>query len=64
MANLSRVPQAVELDLARFAGRVPVELFGGESFPPVGKLPYLVTLAGHGYMAFRLATDAKTPGWH
>ena len=32
--------------------------------PPVGKLPYLVTLPGHGYMAFRLATDAKPPGWH
>src|SRR6188768_2807417 len=64
VANLSRVPQAVELDLARFAGRVPVELFGQESFPPVGKLPYLVTLAGHGYMSFRLATDAKPPGWH
>ena len=64
VANLSRVPQAVELDLARFEGRVPVELFGQESFPPVGKLPYLVMLPGHGYMAFRLATDAKPPGWH
>ncbi|HYC35869.1 MAG TPA: maltose alpha-D-glucosyltransferase [Usitatibacter sp.] len=64
VANLSRVPQAVELDLARFAGRVPVELFGQESFPPLGKLPYLVMLPGHGYMAFRLATDAKPPGWH
>jgi maltose alpha-D-glucosyltransferase/alpha-amylase len=64
VANLSRVPQAVELDLGRFEGRVPVELFGGESFPPVGKLPYLLTLPGHGYMAFRLATDAKPPGWH
>jgi maltose alpha-D-glucosyltransferase/alpha-amylase len=64
VANLSRVPQAVELDVSRYAGRVPVELFGGEPFPPVGKLPYLVTLAGHGYMAFRLATDAKAPGWH
>ncbi len=64
VANLSRVPQAVELDLARFEGRVPVELFGQESFPPVGKLPYLSTLPGHGYIAFRLATDAKPPGWH
>ena len=64
VANLSRVPQAVELDLARFAGRVPVELVGQESFPPVGKLHYLITLPGHGYMAFRLATDAKPPGWH
>jgi maltose alpha-D-glucosyltransferase/alpha-amylase len=64
VANLSRVPQAVELDLERFEGRVPVELFGQESFPPVGKLPYLVTLPGHGYIAFRLSTDAKPPGWH
>jgi maltose alpha-D-glucosyltransferase/alpha-amylase len=64
VANLSRVPQAVELDLDRFEGRVPVELFGQESFPPVGKLPYLVMLPGHGYLAFRLSTDAKPPGWH
>ena len=64
VANLSRVPQAAELDLARFEGRVPVELFGQEPFPPVGKLPYLVMLPGHGYLAFRLAADAKPPGWH
>jgi len=64
VANLSRVPQAAELDLARFAGRVPVEVLGQEPFPPVGKLPYLFTLAGHGYLALRLATDAKPPGWH
>jgi maltose alpha-D-glucosyltransferase / alpha-amylase len=64
VANLSRVPQAVELDLARFENRVPVELLGQEPFPPIGKLPYLFTLAGHGYMAFRLAADAKAPGWH
>ncbi|HXF78174.1 MAG TPA: putative maltokinase, partial [Usitatibacter sp.] len=64
VANLSRVPQAVELDLARFEGRVPVELFGNEPFPPVAKTPYLITLPGHGYMAMRLATDVKPPGWH
>jgi maltose alpha-D-glucosyltransferase/alpha-amylase len=64
VANLSRVPQAVELDLARFEKRVPVEIMGQEPFPPVGKLPYLLTLAGHGYLAFRLAKDAKPPAWH
>ena len=64
VANLARTPQAVELDLARFERRVPVELFGGEPFPPVGKLPYLMTLPGHGYFALRLSTDAKMPGWH
>jgi maltose alpha-D-glucosyltransferase/alpha-amylase len=64
IANLSRVPQAVELDLARFEKHVPVEILGEETFPPVGKLPYLVTLPGHGYFCFRLATDAKPPAWH
>jgi maltose alpha-D-glucosyltransferase / alpha-amylase len=64
VANLSRVPQAVELDLARFDERVPVELLGQEAFPPIGKLPYLLTLPGHGYFAFRLAKDAAPPAWH
>jgi maltose alpha-D-glucosyltransferase/alpha-amylase len=64
VVNLSRVPQAAEVDLARFEGRVPVELLGQEPFPPIGKLPYLFTLAGHGYLAFRLAADVKPPGWH
>jgi maltose alpha-D-glucosyltransferase/alpha-amylase len=64
VANLSRVSQAVELDLSRFAGRVPVEIMGKEAFPPIGRLPYLLTLSGHGYFAFRLATDTAPPVWH
>jgi maltose alpha-D-glucosyltransferase / alpha-amylase len=64
VANLSQVPQAVELDLQRFDKRVPVELLGQEPFPPVGILPYLITLPAHGHMSFRLATDAKPPSWH
>lgn len=34
VANLSRAPQAVELDLSPFRGRVPVELMGRSKFPP------------------------------
>ncbi len=64
VANLSHVPQAVELDLARFAKRVPVEVLGQEPFPPIGTQPYIVTLPAHGYFAFRLATDVKPPAWH
>ena len=64
VANLSRVSQAVELDLSRFEARVPVEIMGKESFPPIGKLPYLLTLSGHGYFAFHLAADAPPPVWH
>jgi maltose alpha-D-glucosyltransferase/alpha-amylase len=64
VVNLSRHAQAAELDLARFAGRVPVEIFGKEAFPPVSKLPYVLTLPGHGYLAFRLAEDVSPPVWH
>jgi len=64
VANLARSPQAVELDLAAFKGRVPVELMGRSKFPPVGELPYLLTLSGHGFYAFRLAADVEAPAWH
>src|ERR687893_693258 len=64
VANLSRSAQPVELDLARFRGRVPVELLGNSSFPPLGDLPYMVTLPGHSFYWFRLAKDAEPPVWH
>ncbi|MBD0292452.1 MAG: maltose alpha-D-glucosyltransferase [Jiangellaceae bacterium] len=52
--NLSRFPQPVELDLRRHDGLQPVELTGGVRFPPIGELPYLLTLAPHGFYWFRL----------
>ncbi|MGI9092759.1 MAG: maltose alpha-D-glucosyltransferase [Mycobacteriales bacterium] len=53
--NLSRFPQPVELDLRRFEGWRPVELTGRVPFPEVGVLPYMLTLAGHGFYWFELA---------
>jgi maltose alpha-D-glucosyltransferase/alpha-amylase len=64
VANLSRAPQAVELDLSAFRQRVPVELMGRSRFPPIGELPYLLTLGGYGFYAFRLAADVEAPSWH
>ena len=52
--NLSRFPQPVELDLSEHAGSVPVELTGGVGFPPIGELPYLLTLPGHGFYWFQI----------
>ncbi|HET6687338.1 MAG TPA: maltose alpha-D-glucosyltransferase [Jiangellaceae bacterium] len=52
--NLSRFPQPVELDLRRHEGSEPVELVGGVHFPTIGELPYLLTLAPHGFYWFRL----------
>ncbi len=52
--NLSRFAQPVELQLARLSGKMPVELFGRVPFPPIGELPYLLTLGGHGFYWFEL----------
>ncbi len=64
VANLSHTAQPVELDLARFQGRVPLDMMGRSPFPPVGELPYLLTLARHGFFWFRLTTEAEVPDWH
>ena len=64
VANVSRTPQAVELDLSEFAGRVPIELNGGSLFPPVGRLTYLLTLPPFGFYWFILAKESDAPSWH
>ena len=64
VANLSRSAQPVELDLSGFKGRVPVELLGRTAFPPIGELPYLLTLPAHGFYWFRLSVDVGVPAWH
>ena len=52
--NVARSAQAVELDLARFRGMVPEEMFGRTAFPPVGELPYLLTLGPRDFFWFQL----------
>jgi maltose alpha-D-glucosyltransferase / alpha-amylase len=52
--NLARSAQYVELDLSRFEGRNPVEIFGRTRFPSIGTLPYLLTLAPRGFYWFQL----------
>ena len=64
VANLSRTPQAVELDLSEFNGLVPLELDGGAVFPPIGQLTYLLTLPPYGFYWFQLMNDADWPSSH
>src|SRR3954468_18264755 len=52
--NLSRFAQYVELDLRKFQGMVPVELYSKNGFPPIGELPYLLTMGPHNFLWFRL----------
>jgi len=63
VANLARSPQAVELDLREFKGRVPVEMTGGSPFPPIGELTYLLTLPPYGFYWFELSTADQAPEW-
>jgi maltose alpha-D-glucosyltransferase/alpha-amylase len=55
--NLARSAQAVELDLAEYEGWVPEEMLGRSSFPRIGKLPYLLTLAPRGWFWFQLRRE-------
>jgi maltose alpha-D-glucosyltransferase/alpha-amylase len=64
VANLSRSAQPVELDLAEHRGAVPIELLGRAAFPPIGELPYLLTLPGYAFYWFRLSREAEAPPWH
>ncbi|SDG76922.1 maltose alpha-D-glucosyltransferase [Roseospirillum parvum] len=64
VANLSRAAQPVELDLSAFKGRVPVELMGRSAFPPIGDLPYFVTLPAYAFYWFLLAEEEEAPIWH
>ncbi|MDD2541669.1 MAG: maltose alpha-D-glucosyltransferase [Desulfuromonadaceae bacterium] len=64
VANLGRSAQPVELDLTNYRGRVPLEMMGRTAFPPIGELPYLLTLPACGFYWFRLATNVEVPHWH
>jgi maltose alpha-D-glucosyltransferase/alpha-amylase len=57
--NLSRHVQCVELDLSEFRGAVPVELSGNQEFPPIGDLPYFITLGSHGFFWFSLECEPE-----
>ena len=62
VANLSRFPQYVELDLSKWKGMRPLELFGHTEFPAIGELPYLLTLAGHDFYWFSLEPPPSGEG--
>jgi maltose alpha-D-glucosyltransferase/alpha-amylase len=61
VANLSRFVQCAELDLSRFVGLAPVEVFGQTRFPAIGDEPYFLTLAPHTFywLALERTTDSE-----
>ncbi|WP_245940072.1 maltose alpha-D-glucosyltransferase [Stenomitos frigidus] len=54
VANLSRFVQTVELDLAAFQERVPVEIFGRTEFPPIEGSSYFLSLGPYAIYWFTL----------
>lgn len=64
VANLSRNAQPVELNLEHYSGYTPIELLGQIVFPPIGHLPYLITLPGYAFYWFSLHKETQQPSWH
>ncbi|MBV9302456.1 MAG: maltose alpha-D-glucosyltransferase [Acidobacteriaceae bacterium] len=54
IANLSRFAQPVELDLHKFRGYTPVEMFGRTDFPVIGEPYYPLTLGPNSFYWFSL----------
>ncbi|MGQ0563165.1 MAG: maltose alpha-D-glucosyltransferase, partial [Gemmatimonadota bacterium] len=54
VVNLSRLVQFIDLDLSRFDGMMPVELFGRTEFPQIGTKPFFLTLGPHSFYWFEL----------
>ena len=61
VSNLSRFAQPAQLPLQRWEGMTPIELLGRTPFPPIGELPYFVTLPPYGFYWFGLVAGAPSP---
>jgi maltose alpha-D-glucosyltransferase / alpha-amylase len=60
VANLSRFAQCCELDLAKYQGMVPQELFGKTAFPAIAEKPYFLSLGPHAFYWFALQPKEAT----
>lgn len=58
LVNLSRFSQATNLDLTKFIGYTPRELFHQNQFPTIKESKYSVTLGAHDYFLLSLTRDS------
>jgi maltose alpha-D-glucosyltransferase/alpha-amylase len=61
VVNLSRFAQPAQLDLARFRGCTPVEVFSRNRFPAIGRAAYPLTLGPHAHYWFLLRSMPTAP---
>jgi maltose alpha-D-glucosyltransferase/alpha-amylase len=59
VVNLSRFAQSAEIDLSRFAGCVPIEVFSRNLFPTIRKSPFVLTLNPHAHYWFALQPQTE-----
>jgi maltose alpha-D-glucosyltransferase/alpha-amylase len=59
VVNLSRFSQVAELDLSRYTGYTPVEIFSKISFPVIQEKPYVMTMGFHDYFWFILQKEEE-----
>lgn len=59
VVNLSRVAQAVELNLSSYVGFVPEDVFSKNKFPIIRETPYVLTLGPYGFYWFLLRKKEK-----
>ena len=58
VANLSRFTESVELDLSRWTGSTPVEVFSQNRFPAIKEQPYFLTFGPHNCYWLSLEPEA------
>ncbi len=65
IGNLSRKVQFIELNLAEYQRQVPIEMFSRVDFPPIGELPYFLTVGPYGFYWFELSQkeNQETTQW-
>jgi maltose alpha-D-glucosyltransferase/alpha-amylase len=59
IVNLSKFAQVVELNLSRYAGFIPQEIFSQNKFPPIKDSPYVITLGFYDYFWFSLQREEE-----
>ncbi len=57
IANLSRFPQSVQIDLSDYIGTVPIEVFSQHPFPVIDAQLYTFTIGRYGYFWFTLQKE-------
>jgi len=63
VANLSRHPQPIKLEMEEFAGYDPIEIVGRARFPTIGEEPYVMTVGPHDFYWFVMERAEEEEGY-